>query len=156
MKNVESQDLPLRKRISFRLQRVGILLTTQAGSLLKTDGGLTLNQWRLITFLSERECGSVFELSKLGFIDKATLSRAATELVKRGLIVSEASPTDRRASVLRLTEAGREVLSKVEPGMQRRQADLMSAITEEERETLFRILDKLEHAIVGDDPEKTL
>ena len=156
MKNVESQDLPLRKRISFRLQRVGILLTTQAGSLLKTDGGLTLNQWRLMTFLSERECGSVFELSKLGFIDKATLSRAATELVKRGLIFSEASPTDRRATVLRLTDAGREVLSKVEPGMQRRQADLMNAITEEERETLFRILDKLEHAIVGDDPEKTL
>lgn len=155
VKYVENKDLPLRERISFRLQRVGVLLTTQAGALLKTAGGLTLNQWRLMTFLSERQSGSVFELSKLGFIDKATLSRAATELLKRGLIVSEANPEDRRATVLRLTETGREVLSRAEPGMQRRQASLMSAITEEERETLFRILDKLEHVIIGDEPEET-
>ena len=147
------KQFPLDRRISFRLQRIGTLLTGQAVGLLKDAGNLTLNQWRLLSFLSERDGGSVFELARLGYVDKATMSRAASDLLKRGLIASEANPTDRRAAVLRLTEKGRGALNAAEPGMARRQADLIAALTETERDTLFEILDKLERVIVGTEME---
>ena len=140
-------EIPLDQRISFRIQRTGTLLTTQAVGLLKQAGGLTLNQWRLLSFLSERESGSVHEFSKFGSVDKATLSRVSAELLKRGLIASEVSATDRRAAVLRLTGAGRDALASVAPLMIARQAELIDALTIEERHALFRILEKLEDAI---------
>ena len=84
--SIAIREIPLHQRISFRLQRVGTMLTTQAVHLLKDAGGLTLNQWRLLSFLSERDSASAHELARLGHIDKATMSRAAAELQKRGLI----------------------------------------------------------------------
>jgi len=140
-------DLPLDQRISFRLQRVGTLLTTQAVHLLKDAGGLTLNQWRLLSFLSERDSGSVHELARLGYVDKATMSRAAAELQKRGLIISETSKSDRRSALLRLTKDGRKSVEVIAPMMITRQSELIGALSEAERQNLFKTLDKLEAAI---------
>lgn len=141
------QEVPLDQRISFRLQRIGSLLTTQAVNLVKQAGGLTLNQWRMLSFLSARDHGSAHQLARIGRIDKATMSRAAAELQKRGLIISETSERDRRSAVLRLTQGGREVVNAVAPIMIKRQAELIDALTETERGELFRILDRLEIAI---------
>ncbi|MBK0329638.1 MarR family transcriptional regulator [Rhodobacteraceae bacterium F11138] len=145
--SINIKEIPLDQRVSFRLQRIGTLLTTQAVSLLKQADGLTLNQWRLLSFLSERNCGSAHEAGRLGHIDKATMSRAAAQLLDRGLITSETSEKDRRAAVLRLTSEGREVVEAVAPMMISRQAELIGALSDAERKKLFRILDKLETAI---------
>lgn len=143
----KTQQIPLDRRVSFRLQRTGTLLTTQVVTLLKNAGDLTLNQWRLLSFLSERDGGSAHELAKLGHIDKATMSRAASELQKRGLIVSEVSSRDRRSAVLRVTQDGEDVVARISPMMMSRQRELVAAISEEERAALFQILEKLEAAV---------
>lgn len=141
------QEIPLDQRISFRLQRIGTLLTTQAVTLLKRAGGLTLNQWRLLSFLSERDGGSLHELVQFAHIDKATMSRAAAELLKKQLITSAPSRNDRRTATLSLTETGRETVTLVAPIMIARQAELLDALSATERKALFRTLDKLETAI---------
>ena len=146
-KSIAVQQIPLEQRISFRLQRLGTLLTTQAINLLKHANGLTLNQWRLLSFLSERDGGSVHELAKLGYVDKATMSRVAAELLKRELIVSEASADDRRTIVLRLTQEGLRLVTMVAPLMIKRQSELTDALSVKERDTLFQLLEKLENAI---------
>ena len=144
---INTQEIPLDQRISFRLQRIGTLLTMQALNLLKRAGGLTLNQWRMLSFLSERDSGSAQELAKLGLVDKATMSRAAAELQKRGLIESQVSDLDRRSTVRRLTKEGRDMVELIAPLMMSRQSELISALTEAEHESLFRSLEKLEVAI---------
>lgn len=147
LKNSYTKRFPLERRVSFRLQRIGTLLTTQVVSLLKQSGGLTLNQWRILSFLNERKSGSAYELAKMGHIDKATMSRAAAELEKKGLISSQVSASDRRLSVLKLTEEGGQMIERIEPLMAQRQAELIGAISEDDRESLFRILDELEKSI---------
>ena len=147
--SITAQELPVDQRISFRLQRIGTLLTTQAVTLLKQAGGLTLNQWRLLSFLKERDGGSVHELARMGYIDKATMSRAAAGLEERGLIASETSTADRRTTVLKLTHAGHQTFADIAPMMIKRQAELMSALTDAERIDLFRALDKLEATITS-------
>lgn len=141
------REIPLNQRISFRLQRTGALLTAQAVQLLKQSEGLTLNQWRMLSFLSEREGGSAHELAKLGFIDKATMSRAAAELLKKGLIASNVSDEDRRSTILSLTSRGHDMVERVAPVMINRQSELMSSLTEAEHEALIAALDKLEAAV---------
>jgi DNA-binding MarR family transcriptional regulator len=150
-RSIAVQEIPLDQRISFRLQKLGTLLTTQAVNLLKSANGLTPNQWRLLSFLSERDRGSVHELAKLGHVDKATMSRVAAEMIKRKLIISEASADDRRTVVLRLSEEGVRVVAMVAPLMIKRQSELIEALSAEERDLLFQILEKLEHTITQSD-----
>ena len=149
----EIANLPLQERISFRLQKIGTLLTVQAGSILKTKGNLTLNQWRLMTFLKEREEGTVSELIRMSALDKATMSRTVSDLTKRGMIEAKVKSEDRRSTKLSLTALGHEHLALTEPAMKQRQIDLIEALTREERETLFRVLDKLEQVITKPDKE---
>ena len=144
-------EVPLDQRISFRLQRIGTLLTTQAMHILKRSGDLTLNHWRLLTFLSERDSGSVQELAKLGYVDKATISRAAADLTRRGFIETHQNTQDRRSTLLRLTKAGEAALLVAAPRMRARQAALLDALTPQDRDTLFRILDTLEDTIIKKD-----
>ena len=151
--NTELKSIPLKERISFRLQKIGTMLTVQAGSILKSSGNLTLNQWRLLSFLNEREEGTLSDMIRFGVVDKATISRAARELTKHGLIEASVSAQDRRISNLRLTALGKDQLSKTTPAMEQHQRELMNALTDDERKMLFHILDKLEHTI-GETPEK--
>jgi DNA-binding MarR family transcriptional regulator len=62
------------------------------------------------------------ELAARCGLDASTISRAVTALVTRGLVQRTTDPTDGRASVLTLTEAGRAALADLE----RQQAELLA------------------------------
>jgi DNA-binding MarR family transcriptional regulator len=62
------------------------------------------------------------ELAARCGLDTSTISRAVTTLVTRGLVQRTADPADGRASILTLTEAGREALASIE----RQQTELVN------------------------------
>jgi DNA-binding MarR family transcriptional regulator len=57
--------------------------------------------------------------------------------------VRRASPTDRRSILIDLTEAGRESVRRTRAHYNVRERAWMSALTEEERETLSELIGKL-------------
>jgi DNA-binding MarR family transcriptional regulator len=63
------------------------------------------------------------ELAARCGLDASTVSRAVAPLVARGFVQRNADPTDRRACILTLTDAGRARLAELE----RQQADLLAA-----------------------------
>jgi DNA-binding MarR family transcriptional regulator len=70
-------------------------------------------QTSLLTRLSS--CGPlrIGELAVMLGVDNSTITPQAQRLERDGLIVREADPTDRRAAVLRITSAGRELLRRL-------------------------------------------
>ncbi|CAA9291971.1 MAG: hypothetical protein AVDCRST_MAG41-4440 [uncultured Corynebacteriales bacterium] len=52
-------------------------------------------------------------LAELSHADPSTISRQVAELVRRGLVERQPDPADGRASLLAVTEAGREVCERV-------------------------------------------
>jgi DNA-binding MarR family transcriptional regulator len=52
-------------------------------------------------------------LAEASFADPSTISRQVAELVKRGLVQREPDPSDGRASLLAITDAGREVCERL-------------------------------------------
>jgi DNA-binding MarR family transcriptional regulator len=52
-------------------------------------------------------------LAELSHADPSTISRQVAELVRRGLVRREPDPSDGRASLLAITDAGREVCAHV-------------------------------------------
>src|SRR5271170_7580408 len=65
------------------------------------------------------------------------------ELEAKGLVMRQRSPQDRRSQQLQLTKKGARLLEKVEGIAAAHEADLGSALTESERETLIDLCAKL-------------
>ena len=86
-----------------------------------------------------------------------TISRAVTLLDGRGLIRQEVSEADGREKRLYPTEAGEALLDEIRAVSRRRQEEIFAPLTEDERETFFRLALKiakgpclLESAAMGD------
>jgi len=66
-----------------------------------------------------------------------------TRLEQAGLIEREEAASDRRAKHLRLTPAGRHMLDQIIPLVQAREAEILAALSDQERALLDGIVDKL-------------
>jgi DNA-binding MarR family transcriptional regulator len=89
-------------------------LTARALLASPDAGELTLTQWRILVVLSESE--AQMRVSDLGRSIGASLpstSRLVSRLRGRGLLILSPSETDRRVSLISLTDRGRDVVSAV-------------------------------------------
>jgi len=80
-------------------------------------------------------------------MDVTTFSRQAKSLEGKGLITRQASADDRRVSLLGLTNAGRQVLEKIDRYMADRIEQIFSHMSGFERETVVRSLGLLNEAV---------
>jgi DNA-binding MarR family transcriptional regulator len=80
-------------------------------------------------------------------LDRSTVAGLVARLEARGLVARVRAAADRRRNVVRLTDAGLDLLRSLVPAAARVDDVLTSALTAQERETLQRLLTK----ILGDD-----
>ena len=79
--------------------------------------------------------------------DRPTIGGVVDRLVAKGLITRETNPTDRRARVLQLTDAGTALIAKMIPLVRGLQADILPGLSVEERAEFVRLATKV--AIAG-------
>ena len=77
-------------------------------------------------------------------MDPSLISRGVTSLMEKGLLSATRSADDQRKRLLRLSDAGEELMSKLGPVMAARRAKMDAQLTEEEHLMLDRIIQKLE------------
>lgn len=80
-------------------------------------------------------------------VDVTTFSRQVKTLETRGLVSRRVSPDDRRVTLLGLTDAGREVVEKIDRYMAARLERVFGGMTSFERETVVRSLGLLNEAV---------
>ncbi len=80
-------------------------------------------------------------------VDVTTFSRQAKALEGKGFISRSASPDDRRVTLLGLTDAGRQVLEKIDRYMTVRFERVFDDMTPFERETVVRSLRLLNEVV---------
>ena len=78
--------------------------------------------------------------------DPVTMSGVIDRLCKKGLISRNISPTDRRARVIALTEAGHNLLAQAGPQVAALQADILAPLSQGEQAHLLRLLEKITSA----------
>ncbi|HEX4011804.1 MAG TPA: MarR family winged helix-turn-helix transcriptional regulator [Solirubrobacteraceae bacterium] len=76
-------------------------------------------------------------------LDKTTMVVTVDELERLGLAERVPSPTDRRARVIKVTDAGRERLAEGQDIIQRVQANVLESLPDGERETFVNCLAQL-------------
>jgi DNA-binding MarR family transcriptional regulator len=86
-------------------------------------------------------------LAELSHADPSTISRQVAELVRRGLVRREPDPSDGRASLLAITDAGREVCVRVRKLRRELLASAVAGWTDAELGTLASLLSRFNGAL---------
>jgi DNA-binding MarR family transcriptional regulator len=133
-------DSYLPYRLSVASNKVSSLIAKAYASRFS----LSIPQWRILVILSEAHPLSQKDLISQTAMDKVTISRAITSLVRRGLLAKESRPPDRRVDTVMLTTNGESIVLEVKPLALEFEASLISVIGKEQAVQMRNMLRQLE------------
>lgn len=110
-------------------------LMRACGHVLYHQGGRKSGQGRILRILSHCESMSQRELQEILGIQTGSLSEILAKMESAGLIERERDETDRRRSIVRLTQTGRDRECRAGE-----QPDMFSALNEEQKNQLKELL----------------
>jgi DNA-binding MarR family transcriptional regulator len=101
--NIGPHNLP------YHILLLGKLIDRATTQHVRDAAGLTLAEWRALAHLDYLKRGTSRQIANLALVDPAEVSRALGTLERRGLVVREANPRNRKSSLVSLTQQGREL-----------------------------------------------
>jgi DNA-binding MarR family transcriptional regulator len=104
--------------------------------------GLTITQFGLLAHLRVLDGISVGALAEKLVMDPTTLTRNLRPLERKGLVLLEPDPEDRRSRSLHLTDAGREALRAARPAWARAQRHVEEVLGNADAAVLNAALDR--------------
>jgi DNA-binding MarR family transcriptional regulator len=124
---------------------VGFLMQTHGRDLihLAHEFDLSFSQMKAIHFLHGHEDLSVKALGETLGLSLAAMSRAADELVQRGLVDRTEDPADRRIKRLRLTAKGRTLVQKMREVRMAGFEQFVATLSHKERAQLVKALEPI-------------
>ena len=137
--------LDLFKFVPFRLNRLGAEVSAALSSEYRERYGLEIPEWRVIATLGFRsEAYSAQYIAQCTRTHKSTISRAVTSLMERQLIERVENADDRREFRLAMTRKGTALYEELIPRLLRREQEILSCLSAQERKEFARLLGKIE------------
>jgi DNA-binding MarR family transcriptional regulator len=134
--------------VPFRLNRLAAEVSNALSGEYQERYGLDIPEWRVLATLGFRnEACSAQYISHCTRTHKSTISRAVTALMNRKLVERLENKDDRREFVLRLTRQGHVLYEKLVPRLKRREQEILSCLTAQERQAFARLLGKIEDSL---------
>lgn len=135
----------------FLTIRLGSLVHALRKHLTSTYVGqfeLTVPEWRVLSLVGHAGKLSFSDLVAQSTSDKAQVSRTVRALEERGLIkIGPDSETNKKRIACAITPDGEALYAKVMPIAKKAQAEVLSMLTKDERDTLFATIEKLQAAV---------
>jgi DNA-binding MarR family transcriptional regulator len=140
--------LDLFRFVPFRLNRLAAEVSTALSSEYQERYGLDIPAWRVLATLGFRNdaCSAQY-IAHCTRTHKSTISRAVTALMQRQLVERVENVDDRREFRLRLTRKGRALYEELIPRLLRKERDILSCLTAQERESFALALGKIEKSL---------
>jgi len=136
--------LSLPAFLPYRLATLSNRISRMIAQMYSERFQLTIPEWRVMAILGETPEISANEVAERGAMDKVTVSRAVDRLRKAGRLERHFAVEDRRRSVLTLSAEGQTVYDQIVPLALAYEQALLDKLSEEERATLDRLLERLE------------
>jgi DNA-binding MarR family transcriptional regulator len=140
--------LDLFKFVPFRLNRLAAEVSAALASEYQQRYGLDIPEWRVLATLGFRNdaCSAQY-ISHCTRTHKSTISRAVTALMQRQLVERVENADDRREFRLRMTRKGRALYEELIPRLKRREQEILSCLTAQERKNFASALGKIEKSL---------
>ncbi|AIT60906.1 MarR family winged helix-turn-helix transcriptional regulator [Corynebacterium doosanense] len=137
---------PEQTRTWLALWSVSEWMSTRLDEQLKRDEGVGHTDYFPLAQISMApgEQLTMTELAGLSNMSPSRLSHVVSRLEDRGWVKREASPTDRRTNIARLTDAGRHFVQRAAPGhVEHVRSLIFDGLTDEENRQLGDLLTKV-------------
>ena len=105
--------------------------------------GLAMWPYVVLARLARSPASTQLELSRQIGYDKTRLIKILDDLGDVGLIERLPDPEDRRARIVTLTDAGRELVTAVRADIRAMESEFLGGLSERERHSLRRVLGAL-------------
>lgn len=136
--------LDLAERSFYRLSILAIQLNRCVTGGYVTKFSRPANAWKVLTLLGRFGPISVSEITAHASLEMDKVTRIVDSLVRQGLTVRKQGRADRRRIIVSLTAKGRKVVRQIERMIADMEREFLIALSAEEREALYTILDKLQ------------
>lgn len=126
------------------------LLGAEFGKAAKTElPSINMPEYVLMKKVSESKDGAVSltGIREYLSISKSAVSQMLSSLEKRGMIVREVDPSNRRNLMISITPAGDTALREKDAETGSRMEKILSLLGDEDASQFARIIEKLNHAI---------
>ncbi|WP_411834068.1 MarR family winged helix-turn-helix transcriptional regulator [Pseudoxanthomonas mexicana] len=141
--------LDLEHFLPYRLSVLSNRVSQTIAGLYGRRFGLAITEWRVMAVLGRYRDLSAGEVAERTAMDKVAVSRAVARLLDRGLIERDTHGSDRRRSMLKLSEVGYSVYDEVAPMTLECERRLLMHLDAEERAQLDHLMRKLGDGVEG-------
>lgn len=141
--SADGERLELDSFMPYRLSVTQQEVSRAIAAVYVKKHGLMRHDWRVMAALGDAQPLSANEVCQRTNMDKVQVSRAIARLKKKTLVSQHQDIEDRRRSVLRLTDRGEAIYRDIVPAARSREADLLAALTETERDQFEKLIGKL-------------
>ena len=134
--------------VPFRLNRLAAEVSSSLSVEYAARYGLDIPEWRVLATLGFRHapCSAQY-IAQCTRTHKSTISRAVTSLMKRQIIERVENEDDRREFRLRLTRKGATLYEELIPRLLRKEQEILSCLSAQERRDFARMLGKIEQSL---------
>ncbi|TJY69064.1 winged helix-turn-helix transcriptional regulator [Arthrobacter sp. CAU 1506] len=132
----------LASEIEFLTARARSLGSGRANNML-AELDLKVRSYSVLSLACSGQNPSQRELADFLSLDPSQIVALVDQLEKRGAVTREADPRDRRSKVIAPTAAGRRLYKRAEAIVQQASDHSLSALNEQERETLRDLLRRI-------------
>lgn len=106
--------------------------------------GVTIEQWRVLAGLSDREGRSMSELASVAMLPAPTLTKIVDRLVADNLVYRRSDPYDRRRVLVLLTPRGQAFRHRLDSLVERHQSNLEEVLGSAGLGQLTQLLTRLQ------------
>jgi len=141
-KNIPNK-LKLKEFLPYRLSVLSNQISRSISNNYEQQFSLSPAQWRIIAVLGEESDLSAAQVAERTAMDKVAISRAVKKLLAANRLERHFSESDKRRSVLALSEQGQEIYKQVVPLALTYETKIMRQLSKKELESLDYLLNKL-------------
>ena len=159
VEKLEGLTLDFERYLPTVMSSLVAKLRANANVFFTQSYGVSLAEWRILSFLAEYGPASAYDIWTRSNLDKAVVSRETGTLAKKGLVEIEAVKGNvRKRSEIRLSKAGAALLKRSFDEILRRHDNLTAGLDQASIETFLRVARHLEDRIVhmSDPPSRPL
>jgi len=140
-----------RPSLMYAVKQVELAARAHMDELLK-PAGITVLPYTALTVLRRRDGLSSAQLARNSFVTAQSMTDMVTGLERRGLIVRRRDPNNRRALLISLTDAGRQLLETYDEAMDALEQRMLAGFSARERTDLKDYLNRCRSALANEPP----
>lgn len=141
---VAGHDAEVNRYLAAYIMGVANRLANGASSHYRKRFDIGMSEWRALMAIGTSTHRIVREVAEMADLDYALASKSLKGLQQRALVRIEPTQRRGRAAIVSLTPAGLQVYRGLRASALRRQKRLLSAFTEAEVQTLWKLLRRVE------------